>query len=71
VDINKIKEGIAEVLIKLADEALYQAKSTYSTWCSFHSVDAKVFQKGTCPECGNKELIPGRNKITRFGDSWV
>ncbi len=66
--INGIKNTMAELLIEMADKALYRAKSTVCRDCGFESVNQDKFGKGICPVCRGENLEIGRNKISPFSD---
>ncbi len=61
--IEKTKERIAEVLLRIADISLYKAKQTLCSSCGFSSEKTYVFNKNRCPKCGSNDLQKGRNKI--------
>jgi predicted RNA-binding Zn-ribbon protein involved in translation (DUF1610 family) len=58
---------VLDLLIKMADKALYFAKSTVCTTCGFSSLNEDEFHDDCCPRCGGEAIIPGRNKIVTFG----
>jgi len=64
--IKEIKQKIKEILIKYADEALYQAKTTKCNHCKFASVKAELFANQHCPKCKSEDLEWGRNKIVSY-----
>jgi len=67
IDWNKIEKQkikAAEILLKIADEALYKAKYTIKCdKCGFKSNDKKIFKSDLCPNCGNNKLILRGNKV--------
>jgi diguanylate cyclase (GGDEF)-like protein len=66
-DIKKLK--IPDVLVLLADRALYAAKTTSCRGCSFHSEHAESFAEGRCPKCGSTDLEQGRDRTIVFQES--
>jgi GGDEF domain-containing protein len=66
--INEMKSKIGELLISMADQAMYKAKSMVCTSCGFYSEKEKLFKKGNCPQCGKKTIIHGRNRIVLWED---
>lgn len=64
--IDQKKEELVDLLIKMADEALYHAKSTICEKCNYSSEKSELFVDGICPECGSNKLILGRNKLVCF-----
>jgi len=71
-DWNKIgenKQKIAGILIKMADLALYKAKSTACNTCGFNSQKIDVFKKSRCPKCSSSDISPGRDKVVTFSSS--
>jgi diguanylate cyclase (GGDEF)-like protein len=65
VRIEEKKGRIADLLIRYADEALYEAKTSACLTCGFKSVSPTDFGEGSCPECGSRSLKPGRNRVMR------
>jgi diguanylate cyclase (GGDEF)-like protein len=63
---TKLKSQIIDLLIKMADDSLYRAKSNYCNQCGFRFTDIKQFESGKCPHCGSNELSLGKNKIVAF-----
>jgi two-component system cell cycle response regulator len=66
--IDKLKAKIVELLISLADQAMYKAKSTICSSCGFASAEEALFAAGKCPRCKKKKIIKGRNKIVLWED---
>ncbi|MBN1396914.1 MAG: GGDEF domain-containing protein [Bacteroidetes bacterium] len=64
--IENIKFQISELLLQMADTALYKAKQTECNKCGFVSKDPHDFLKNRCSKCKSTELIKGRNKIVAF-----
>ncbi len=64
--VENLKEKISEILIKMADDALYRAKKTICNDCGFESEKNNIFANNKCPKCGSDDLDPGRNKIIGF-----
>jgi len=64
--IENIKKNIADVLIAIADKALYEAKSTVCQECGFKSEKAELFVNNKCPNCQSLKILNGRNKISIF-----
>ncbi|HEY1407283.1 MAG TPA: hypothetical protein VF857_11785, partial [Spirochaetota bacterium] len=64
--IDKLKESVSEILMKLADNALYLAKKTECRKCGFSSEKSNIFPDGKCPECGSMDLDAGRNKVVGY-----
>jgi diguanylate cyclase (GGDEF)-like protein len=65
--IDDTKKRIADVLLNMADMALYEAKYTYCGSCGYHSENADNFINGKCSVCGSEDLTRGRNKVVMFG----
>jgi len=63
--IEKYKEYIANILIKMADISLYKAKQNICRKCGFISQNNK-FTDNKCPECGSLDIIKGKNKVVYF-----
>jgi diguanylate cyclase (GGDEF)-like protein len=71
-DWEKMKEKkhqLAELLLYMADMALYRAKTTYCTQCNFSSVGKEVFKDIKCPQCGSVDMVRGRDNIMAFDGS--
>jgi two-component system cell cycle response regulator len=66
--IDTLKSKIVELLISLADQAMYRAKSTVCSSCGFSSAEEALFASGQCPQCKKKRIIKGRNKIVLWED---
>lgn len=64
--LEMMKLKIADVLIKFADEALYEAKSTKCLRCGFSNEKSVTFTDNSCPKCLSKDIIQGRNKVVRY-----
>ncbi len=64
--LEKIKFQITELLLKMADIALYSAKQTACSKCNYSSEKAHTFFNNTCPKCSGNDLILGRNKVALF-----
>lgn len=64
--IDRIKEQVREQLIEMADKALYRAKYTVCRNCNYYSEKPEFFKQNTCPECGGKDIIIGRDKVAPF-----
>ena len=60
------KRILRDEMLKAADAALYQAKSTICTTCGFLSDKEQSFEAGQCPECGGTDLQQGRNRVSVF-----
>ncbi|MBN2442751.1 MAG: diguanylate cyclase [Spirochaetales bacterium] len=66
--IDKLKSNIVKILISMADEAMYKAKSTICNSCGFSSIQDELFKQGICPQCGKETIIIGRNKVVLWKD---
>ncbi len=64
--IKKVKLQIADLLIKMVDNSLYKAKSTFCNNCNFNSLKDDLFIAAKCPECKSSDLIRGRDRIIAF-----
>jgi diguanylate cyclase (GGDEF)-like protein len=64
IEEKKIK--IKDLLVEMADKALYQAKSTSCAACGYRSTLNMQFEDGRCPECGSDNLLKGRDKVVGF-----
>ncbi|WP_338536627.1 diguanylate cyclase [Helicovermis profundi] len=60
---NILREKIANYLIKISDDALYESKTSFCNNCGFSSKINFDFING-CKICGSKEYKKGRDKIT-------
>ncbi|MEN8907165.1 MAG: diguanylate cyclase [Clostridiales bacterium] len=61
-EIERKKKDLPNILILLADKALYYAKKTKCNNCNFSSDKANDFPKQKCPKCSSERLIQGRNR---------
>ncbi|MDA3851127.1 MAG: diguanylate cyclase [Spirochaetaceae bacterium] len=66
--IERKKKELCNIMIEMADMALYHAKSTLCNSCGFKSEKEKDFVDSVCSLCGSPELILGRNKIVMFSE---
>ncbi len=57
--INELKKRVGEILLELADDALYQAKRDYCASCG-KPVKEHV---QLCPDCKSADIRKGRNRI--------
>ncbi len=64
--IDNIKFQISELLLKMADTALYDAKQTACRECGFSSKKPHDFLNDRCSQCNSDNLELGRNKIITF-----
>lgn len=64
--INILKSRAAELLLNLADKALYQAKKTHCLHCGFQSEKETVFENRKCPQCGSLSLKHGRDQVVLY-----
>ncbi len=64
--IEKYKIEIASLLIKMADIALYKAKSVICKNCGFCLEKAYSLENMTCPKCKNNTLILGGDRVVAF-----
>lgn len=69
--IKEKKIQLEDILIEMADQAQYHAKSTICKECGYKSEKAINFADNQCPKCNSKKLIQGRNKIVSFPDKIV
>ncbi|HOV15531.1 MAG TPA: diguanylate cyclase, partial [Spirochaetota bacterium] len=65
-EINNLKSKASDILIELADIALYKAKSTICMSCGFTSTKESDFDEDRCIKCGSNKLIMGRDKIVVY-----
>ncbi len=65
IELCKLK--ISDLLIKMADQALYAAKQTSCRHCGFVSEKQSVWQSGCCPRCSSADIFSGRNRVVAFG----
>jgi predicted RNA-binding Zn-ribbon protein involved in translation (DUF1610 family) len=68
---NLHDSALADLLVEMADQALYTAKKTFCTSCKFNSGKSELFIDNKCPQCGSPDLIFGRNKIDYFGTAAI
>jgi len=69
VDWDRIKAQkvkIKEFLVKMADDALYMAKTTTCNRCGFSTTKDVLFVDESCPECDSTDLDWGRDKIVVY-----
>ncbi len=66
--INEQKLSISELLISMADKAMYEAKRTRCADCGFDSENELLFVNGACPECGGTSITAGRNRVVQWRD---
>ncbi len=64
--IKNYKFEISKILLKMTEMALDKAKQTNCEKCKFCSVKSQIFIDNKCPNCGNKDLVWGRNKVVAF-----
>ena len=64
--INEYKLQVVDIIMEIADSALYKAKQTICKQCGFNSTDAQLFKQKKCPECNSNELIIGRDRVVVF-----
>jgi diguanylate cyclase (GGDEF)-like protein len=64
--VEAIKLELSEILLKMADDALYSAKYTICKRCGFSHAQEEVFENSVCPECECTVLIKGRNRVVSF-----
>lgn len=64
--IEKYKLQITDLLLYMADKALYNAKSFTCKDCGFTSLKLKDFNKKKCPKCKNANIISAKDKIVLF-----
>jgi diguanylate cyclase (GGDEF)-like protein len=64
--IESVKFQISELLLKMADMALYKSKQTKCEKCGFVSQKPHDFINDRCPKCKSHQLIKGRNKVIAF-----
>ncbi len=64
--IETYKLKIADLLIKMADKALYAAKQTSCRACGYASAKQSQWNNSRCPRCGGTEIINGRNRVVAF-----
>ncbi len=60
------KLGQIDVMIKMADEAMYRAKSARCLSCGFTAGNGASLNSNSCPECGAL-LRAGRNRVEVYG----
>jgi diguanylate cyclase (GGDEF)-like protein len=66
--IAKYKHKISELLLKMADFALYNAKRTKCTTCGYSPQKPEAFENNTCPKCKGNSISPGRDKVVAFSN---
>ncbi|MBI9098845.1 MAG: diguanylate cyclase, partial [Spirochaetaceae bacterium] len=66
--VKELKQQLNSLIVEMADQALYMAKSTICHDCSFKSEKTALFIDDKCPECGSRHLTPGRDKIVTFSE---
>jgi diguanylate cyclase (GGDEF)-like protein len=64
--IEREKLKIADLLVKMADRALYTAKQTSCGGCGYASTKQSHWHTPRCPRCGGTEIIRGRNRVVAF-----
>ncbi len=64
--IEKIKFLISELILRMADMALYKAKQSKCRTCGFVSKKPHDFLNDRCSKCNSDKLIKGRNKVITF-----
>lgn len=64
--IEQYKTKIAELLLDMADKALYESKFTICNKCNFKSDKSNDFNNNQCPRCSSKDLNHGRDKVSIF-----
>ncbi|MBN1798329.1 MAG: diguanylate cyclase [Spirochaetales bacterium] len=64
--IGKYKIEIGSLLIKMADIALYKAKSVICKNCGFCCEKANSLENITCPKCHGNTLILGGDRVVAF-----
>ncbi len=63
--LSEKKQELISLLIEMADQALYTAKSTRCIDCGFAS-EKSVFKNSRCPKCQSSNLKPDRNQVKLF-----
>jgi diguanylate cyclase (GGDEF)-like protein len=63
---NSMKMRLVDVLIKMVDTALYEAKNTVCKSCRYASLDSDLFKDKKCPRCYSDNIVIGRDKIVVF-----
>lgn len=69
-EIKENKQKIAAILLKMADLALYKAKSKLCSTCGFSSLKNHLFKNSTCPNCNGNIILPARDKVVTFSNSF-
>jgi len=67
--IKERKQEIGGLLLKMADTALYRAKTTCCIACNYTFGEKESFKTDKCPRCGNGNLLRGRDKIMVFSEN--
>ncbi len=62
--VGKLKLRIPDVLISIADKAMYESKRTTCTDCGFQSSEPEGFADSECPECKSARFVIGRDRVT-------
>jgi diguanylate cyclase (GGDEF)-like protein len=64
--IEETKIKIRDLLIDMADKALYRAKRARCGHCRWQSTAEAEPSDYTCPQCGQKDLVKGRDRVVAF-----
>lgn len=64
VMINGMPDRLPQILVSLADQAMYISKRTRCNTCLFESTVDNDFKDGVCRNCGSADIDKGRDKIT-------
>ncbi len=64
--ISSLKKNMIDLLLTMADQAMYQAKKMTCHDCNYQMIFKKQEEPGHCPHCGSSNILKGKNRIEIF-----
>jgi diguanylate cyclase (GGDEF)-like protein len=66
--ISECKNKIADIMIEMADEALYKAKTSMCHKCGKNMLEIQSSENPICTECGSTDIEIGRNRVMTYDE---